>query len=128
VSDEPAPASRRGLTVLPAGPDALLLEVSGAAESGIAEVLALHERVRAAVDRGEGPWPGVSDVVPAARTVLLHTRPGADLPALGAVVLASMLTAPSGARAAQRLPVATLRRVFALVLYALATRMLFVYW
>ena len=88
MSDEPAPASRRGLTVLPAGPDALLLEVSGAAESGIAEVLALHERVRAAVDRGEGPWAGVRDVVPAARTVLLHTRPGADLPALEAAARA----------------------------------------
>jgi uncharacterized protein len=50
------------------------------------------------------------------------------LPALGALVLASVITAPFGARAAQRLPVATLRRVFALVLYALATRMLFVYW
>lgn len=94
MSDEPAPASRRGLTVLPAGPDALLLEVSGAAESGIAEVLALHERVRAAVDRGEGPWPGVRDVVPAVRTVLLHTRPGADLPALGAAARALAASPP----------------------------------
>lgn len=50
------------------------------------------------------------------------------LPALGAVVLASMLTAPFGARAAHRMPVLLLRRVFALMLYALATRMLFVYW
>lgn len=50
------------------------------------------------------------------------------LPALAAVVLASTLTAPFGARAAHRLPVATLRRVFALVLYALATKMLVAYW
>lgn len=50
------------------------------------------------------------------------------LPALGAVVLASMVTAPFGARAAHRMPVATLRRLFALVLYALATRMLVAYW
>jgi uncharacterized membrane protein YfcA len=50
------------------------------------------------------------------------------LPALAAVVLASVMTAPYGARAAHRMPVATLRRVFALVLYALATRMLVTYW
>lgn len=50
------------------------------------------------------------------------------LPALAALVLASMLTAPAGARAAQRVPVATLRRLFALVLYALATKMLVTYW
>lgn len=50
------------------------------------------------------------------------------LPALAAVVLASVMTAPFGARAAHRMPVATLRRVFALVLYALATKMLVTYW
>jgi uncharacterized protein len=50
------------------------------------------------------------------------------LPALAGVVLASMVTAPMGARAAQRMPVATLRRIFALVLYALATKMLVTYW
>lgn len=50
------------------------------------------------------------------------------LPALAAVVLASMWTAPYGARAAHRMPLATLRRVFALVLYALATKMLVSYW
>lgn len=50
------------------------------------------------------------------------------LPALAAVVLASVMTAPFGARAAHRMPVATLRRVFALVLYALATKMLVSYW
>jgi len=50
------------------------------------------------------------------------------LPALAAIVLASVLTAPAGARAAHRMPVATLRRVFAVVLYLLATRMLVTYW
>jgi uncharacterized protein len=50
------------------------------------------------------------------------------LPALAAVVGASMLTAPFGARAAHRLPLATLRRVLAVVLYALATKMLWTYW
>jgi uncharacterized protein len=50
------------------------------------------------------------------------------LPALAAVVVASMITAPFGARAAHRVPVATLRRLFALMLYALATKMLVSYW
>jgi len=50
------------------------------------------------------------------------------LPALAALVVGSMLTAPFGARAAHRLPVPTLRRVFAALLYALATRMLLTYW
>jgi uncharacterized membrane protein YfcA len=50
------------------------------------------------------------------------------LPALAAVVIASIWTAPFGARAAHRMPVAALRRVFALVLYALATMMLVGYW
>lgn len=50
------------------------------------------------------------------------------LPALAAVVAASVITAPMGARAAHKLPVATLRRIFALVLYALATKMVVTYW
>ena len=50
------------------------------------------------------------------------------LPALLALVAASVLTAPYGARLAQRLPVATLKRVFALLLYALATKMIVAYW
>lgn len=45
------------------------------------------------------------------------------LPALAALVAASVLTAPWGARKAHALPVATLRRVFACLLYALATKM-----
>jgi uncharacterized protein len=50
------------------------------------------------------------------------------LPALAALVAGSMVTAPFGARAAHRLPVPTLRRVFAALLYVLATKMLVTYW
>ena len=45
------------------------------------------------------------------------------LPALAGVVVASTLTAPFGARLAHRLPVTTLRRLFAVVLYLLAAKM-----
>ena len=47
------------------------------------------------------------------------------LPALAGLVAASVLTAPFGARLAHRLPVVRLKQVFALLLYALGTRMLF---
>ncbi len=47
------------------------------------------------------------------------------LPALLPVALASVLTAPLGARAAHALPVQKLKKIFALVLYALATYMLY---
>ena len=47
--------------------------------------------------------------------------------ALAGVVITSMLIAPLGARLAHRLPVATLRRVFALMLYAMAAKMLWAY-
>ncbi len=47
------------------------------------------------------------------------------LPALLVVALASVTTAPLGARTAHRLPVKTLKKVFALVLYALAGYMLY---
>lgn len=50
------------------------------------------------------------------------------LPALAALVVASVLTAPIGARAAHRLPVKTLKRVFACLLYVLATKMAVTYW
>lgn len=48
-------------------------------------------------------------------------------PALLGIVAGSVLTAPAGARAAHRLPVATLRRIFAGLLYVLATKMLWTY-
>jgi uncharacterized membrane protein YfcA len=50
------------------------------------------------------------------------------LPALVALVLGSMLTARFGARLAHRLPVATLKRVFAALLIVLATKMVVSYW
>jgi len=46
------------------------------------------------------------------------------LPALGLIVLASVTLAPLGARMAHRLPVARLKRIFAVILYALAAYML----
>lgn len=49
------------------------------------------------------------------------------VPALAAVVAASTFVAPYGAKWAHRLPVDTLKRVFSLMLYALATRMLVAY-
>jgi uncharacterized membrane protein YfcA len=50
------------------------------------------------------------------------------LPALAMVVVTSMLAAPLGARVAHRAPVKRLRIIFALVLYALAARMLTALW
>lgn len=50
------------------------------------------------------------------------------LPALLALVLASGPTATLGARLAHRLPVAVLKRIFAVLLYLLATRMAVHYW
>jgi uncharacterized membrane protein YfcA len=48
-------------------------------------------------------------------------------PALLGIVAGSVLTAPLGARAAHRMPVAALRRVFAGLLYVLASKMLWTY-
>lgn len=45
------------------------------------------------------------------------------LPALAVVVVASIITAPLGAKTAHALPVKTLKKVFAIVLYALAAYM-----
>lgn len=65
------------MRALPCGDRALLVEVAD-----LPEVLALADAVR-----GAG-FDGVLDVVPAARTVLLITAPGADLGALRRAVLA----------------------------------------
>lgn len=46
------------------------------------------------------------------------------LPALAVIASCSVLTAPWGAKLAHKLPVATLKKVFALILYALALYML----
>ena len=50
------------------------------------------------------------------------------LPALFVIVCCSVLTAPLGAKAAHSLPVKTLKRIFSLVLMALATSMLYKGW
>ncbi len=50
------------------------------------------------------------------------------LPALFAIVAASMLVAPVGARTAHKWPVRKLKRAFALLLYALAAYMLWKAW
>jgi uncharacterized membrane protein YfcA len=50
------------------------------------------------------------------------------LPALVPLVIGSTFTAPFGARMAHRLPVPTLKRVFAGLLIVLATRMVMSYW
>ncbi len=47
------------------------------------------------------------------------------LPALGVIATCSVLTAPMGARAAHKLPVKQLKRVFASILYLLAAYMLY---
>lgn len=47
------------------------------------------------------------------------------LPALLVISLASVMTAPLGARTAHRLPVKSLKKIFAIVLYALASYMLY---
>ena len=47
------------------------------------------------------------------------------LPALGVIAACSVLTAPLGARAAHKLPVKQLKRVFTSILYLLAAYMLY---
>lgn len=49
------------------------------------------------------------------------------LPALAGIVLGSVLTAPLGARTAHQLPVRPLKRVFALLLFTLALRMVWTF-
>jgi len=46
------------------------------------------------------------------------------LPALAGIVIGTFVTVPYGARAAHRVPVTTLKRVFSVVLIVLATKML----
>ena len=76
--------------VLPAGESALLLEVAG-----LAEVLALEAVVRTLTAAGEGVWAGVSDVVAAARTVLV-VAPGVDAAELERAARAAAAAAAPG--------------------------------
>ncbi len=75
----PTPPAGGGIDVdvLPVGDEGLLLEVAD-----LDAVLLVDAAVRAAVEAGGRAWGEVTDVVPAARTVLLLTRDGADLDAL----------------------------------------------
>lgn len=87
---------------------------------GTGAALGLPVAALGTVGYGVGGWAATG--LPAATLGFVY------LPALAAVVAASMLTAPYGARAAHRVPVNVLKRVFALILYALATRMVVTYW
>ncbi len=51
-----------------------------------------------------------------------------NLVAVSGLILASMMTAPLGARVAHRVPVLLLKRLFACCLYVVAARMLITYW
>jgi uncharacterized membrane protein YfcA len=65
-------------------------------------------------------------------TILGHGKPDLPqfslgyiyLPALAGIALTSMLTAPTGARLAQRLPIKTLKHIFAILLYIVGAKML----
>ena len=80
------------MDVRPVGPEALLVDLDG-----LAAVDAVGAALREALTRGE--LPGVVDVVPAARTVLV-TAPGAReaLPAVRALLEGIDTTAPRGDR------------------------------
>lgn len=76
--------------ILPMGDSALLLETGD-----IATVLALESRLAPLAEQGRGVWASVEDVVPAARTLLLVTRPGTDLGALADQVRVELATTPT---------------------------------
>jgi KipI family sensor histidine kinase inhibitor len=66
------------------GDAALLVELDD-----LSAVLALERRLAPLLDGGEGIWASIEDAVPAARTVLLVTRPGTDLAAVRDAVTAA---------------------------------------
>jgi len=69
--------------LLTCGESAVLVEVDG-----LEEVLALNEAILAAREAAEEPFADVVDVVPAARTVLVVVRDGADLTAVRRALVA----------------------------------------
>lgn len=77
--------------VLPAGEEAVLVEVPG-----LDDVLALHAALVSAAGERTGAWSAVTDLVPAARTVLVVTGRGADLDALARSVREVADAAPRG--------------------------------
>ena len=70
------------LRLLPMGDSALLLETDD-----IDAVLAIAAVLAPLVDAGHGVWSDVDDLVPAARTLLVVTRPTTDLDALGRALI-----------------------------------------
>nr|WP_211284105.1 allophanate hydrolase subunit 1 [Phycicoccus duodecadis] len=96
------PAGERALLVEVAAPEVGRADGEGDGASEIGAVLALDATFRACAAAGAGPWAAVRDVVPAARTVLLHVTEGGRLDALAADVrrLAAGLEPSPGALAA----------------------------
>jgi len=81
-----------GVRVVPFGDDALLVEVADLAavrrlDDALRAARAGHRETTDGGGRTPDPWAAVVDQVPAARTVLLRTRPGADLTDLAAAVV-----------------------------------------
>ena len=109
VPATPSAAGGPHVTVLPVGDEGLLLEVDD-----LDAVLALDAVVRVAVEAAAGPaaeagtslWRDVTDVVPAARTVLLLTREGTDLAALRHAVAELAMSAAQRANTASADPCA----------------------
>jgi uncharacterized membrane protein YfcA len=87
---------------------------------GTAAALGIPVALMGTIGFGVGGW-GVADL-PAASVGFVF------IPALAALVVASSITAPAGARLAHRTPILTLRRVFAGLLMLLATKMALTYW
>jgi len=71
---------------------------------GLAEVLALDGAVRTAVESGDAAFVDVVDVVPAARTLLLVVREGADLAPVRAALPVMSLRTPSPPTLSRRSP------------------------
>ncbi|GAA5162532.1 5-oxoprolinase subunit B family protein [Ornithinimicrobium tianjinense] len=86
------------MRLLPMGEEAILVETED-----IASVLRLRTLLADLVETGEGAWAQVAELVPAARTVLVVTTPGADLAAL-AGELRHLDTAAAGDHVAQHAP------------------------
>ena len=82
------------MRLLPCGERALLVEFAS-----LDEVLAAEPVLRAAAHAGRGPWGSVTDVIPAARTVLVAGASSADLAASVAALLAGPLSTADAAPA-----------------------------
>ena len=74
--------------LLTCGEQAVLVELDG-----LEDVLALHEAVRVAVETGDAAFADVVDVVPAARTLMLVVRDGADVRPVRAAIPTLTLSA-----------------------------------